>query len=75
MAGAVALLLSAVFVFALLRIGSELSTQSCVAEASAQFPAVPVSAFSSRATGALKVSLPTNGRARSRPAELQDLPR
>ena len=55
-----------VLVFALLAYG-ETRYRSCIAKASAEYPAIPVSAFTGRATGPLKVSY-----VRERAAALDD---
>jgi hypothetical protein len=46
----------ALIVLSLLWLGSSMQTRACVEEAAAKYPAVPVSAFSGRDTGPLKVS-------------------
>ena len=51
-----ALVLGLVATVALWRVGSGLREQACVAKVQSRYPAVPVSAFNTRTTGALKVS-------------------
>jgi hypothetical protein len=51
-----ALLAVALIVLALLWAANGLNTQACVEKAQAQYPAIPVSAFTGRDTGPLKVS-------------------
>lgn len=55
-AGIAALIAAALIVIALLWTASEMHYRACVEKAEAKFPAVPVSAFTGRATGPLKVS-------------------
>jgi hypothetical protein len=51
-----ALVALALLLIVLLWAANGLNTQACVAKANAQYPAVPVSAFTGRDTGPLKVS-------------------
>jgi hypothetical protein len=51
-----AILAVALIVLSLLWIGSSMQKRACVEQAAATYPAVPVSAFSGRDTGPLKVS-------------------
>ncbi len=53
------LVVGAFLAVALWRAGSGLKEQACIAEVEARYPAVPVSAFNTRTTGALKVSFVT----------------
>lgn len=52
---AAAIVAVVVVLFAVLALG-EMRYRSCLARAATEFPAIPVSAFSGRATGPLKVS-------------------
>ena len=54
--GIAALFAVALVVIALLWAANGLNAQACVDKAQAQYPAVPVSAFTGRETGPLKVS-------------------
>jgi hypothetical protein len=54
--GIAAMIAVALIVIALLWTASEMHYRACVEKAEAKFPAVPVSAFTGRATGPLKVS-------------------
>ena len=55
-AGIGALIGAALVVIALLWTASEMHYRACVEKAEAKFPAVPVSAFTGKQTGPLKVS-------------------
>ena len=55
-AGIVAIIIGALVVIALLWTASETHYRACVEKAEAKFPAIPVSAFSGKQTGPLKVS-------------------
>jgi hypothetical protein len=55
-AGIVAIVAGVLVVIALLWTASEMHYRACVEKAEAKFPAVPVSAFTGKQTGPLKVS-------------------
>jgi hypothetical protein len=52
----VLVLCAAVLALSAIRAVGEVSERTCIEEAEAKFPAVPVSAFSGRETGPVKVS-------------------